>query len=265
MPDNLSFATSGSDDDTVKLWSSVDGHRCLMTITCPDIIECLLALDPQNILAGLMNGSIVRINFDWPSGYQSIVEFNRVLGSVAALEYSHDGHLILTGNYDGKVMLWDKEGGGFPEILEGRSRSVSCLAVLPPAPSSLSFSDVSSAHKKLAVSGSDDSTIVVWDLVGKRGVKTLLGHRGRVSKVVCISPERIVSGGNDGGIRLWNVFDGTCIHQIACNVGVILSLAVLSNEVIAFSGNDTHDVFILDVNKRKQLQDSLDMAILLIV
>jgi WD40 repeat protein len=55
-------------------------------------------------------------------------------------------------------------------------------------------------------SGSEDKTIILWDVSTGQQIRTLEGHAGWVSSVV-FSPDgrTLASGSSDGSIILWEV------------------------------------------------------------
>jgi WD40 repeat protein len=63
-----------------------------------------------------------------------------------------------------------------------------------------------------AVSGSDDTTIKIWNLETGECRTTLAGHTDMV-RSIAIMPDgkRIVSGSNDNSIRIWDVVDGRVV------------------------------------------------------
>ncbi|MDJ0606009.1 WD40 repeat domain-containing protein, partial [Microcystis sp. M53602_WE12] len=59
---------------------------------------------------------------------------------------------------------------------------------------------------KTLVSGSDDGTIILWDVETGKEIRTLKGHDGSVNSVN-FSPDgkTLVSGSDDNTIKLWNL------------------------------------------------------------
>jgi hypothetical protein len=65
-----------------------------------------------------------------------------------------------------------------------------------------------SADGTRLVSGSDDMTVRLWDVEGKRRIgDPLIGHQGHVLSVAIVGNE-IVSGGNEQALRFWNAVVG---------------------------------------------------------
>jgi len=249
MPDGMTIV-SGSDDNTVKVWNSHD-NSCIMTIPCPDWVRSLVAIDDQTILAGLGDGKIVKIKIDLSSGHRSIVStWTGHSNIVMAMALLHDGYTVLSGSCDETLKLWDSRDGSCLATLRGHSDSVYCLSLIPPSPSS---SSSSSDHHQLAVSGSKDNTLIIWDLNEMKAIKTLRGHIDFVYSVACLSYDRIVSGSDDNSIRLWDVIRGHCLHVMNGHANSVSSLAVLPSDVIA-SGSYDKTIKIWQVSTGQQLQ-----------
>src|SRR5690606_17881303 len=61
-----------------------------------------------------------------------------------------------------------------------------------------------SDDNRRAVSGSDDGTVRLWDLVTGRCLRTFEGHSAGVTSVSVDLQERyVLSGSGDGSVKLW--------------------------------------------------------------
>lgn len=91
--------------------------------------------------------------------------------------------------------------GGFPSTYEKHSSKVVSVAF--------------SSDASLLASGSDDSTVKVWDTETGRCLHTLTGHSLRVN-TVALSPNssRLASGSSVGTIRIWDPVTGRCLHTL---------------------------------------------------
>lgn len=95
------------------------------------------------------------------------------------------------------------------------------------------FSSLITPHPNLVISGMQDATIVIWNLITGEVLKKIVGHAGAVSGLA-ISPDgrKIVSNSTDGTIRFWDIETGASVGeplQLDCSiVVVVLSLCTAS-------------------------------------
>ena len=68
----------------------------------------------------------------------------------------------------------------------------------------------------LALSGSYDKTISLWDIAERKSIRTFYGHTGSVLSVVFSSDNKFfLSGSEDRTLKLWNLSTGECIKTFA--------------------------------------------------
>ena len=63
----------------------------------------------------------------------------------------------------------------------------------------------------LCVSGSDDKTLRVWDLITGECLRTLNGHSGSVNCIAVTKDGRCISGSWDETLRVWDIHTGKCL------------------------------------------------------
>lgn len=116
-------------------------------------------------------------------------------GSVLCMKTTWQGDRLLSGGIDGKVMLWDLEGGGGKALEEffGHTLWVTHCSFWGP---------------HTIVSASTDRSIALWDVrVGSTPNFVLRHHGARVSDLLLGSRAEplMVSAGGDGTVATWDV------------------------------------------------------------
>ncbi|KAK9120554.1 hypothetical protein Syun_018171 [Stephania yunnanensis] len=121
-------------------------------------------------------------------------------GPVMGMACDASGGLLATAGADGKVLVWDVDGGYCTHHFKGHKGVVTCIAFHPDQDHLLLFS------------GSDDATVRVWDLVGKRCV-AVLGNQKHVSAVTSLAISEngwtLLSSGRDKA--LYEALEAVCV------------------------------------------------------
>jgi WD40 repeat protein len=100
----------------------------------------------------------------------------------------------------------------------------------------------------LIVSGSDDKTVRIWNVLSGAVVHTLRGHTNWVTSVAFSSDSlRIVSGSDDCTVRIWDVGSGVVLHALEGHMGYVLSVAFSPDGSRTVSGSGDCTVRIWDV------------------
>ena len=134
------------------------------------------------------------------------------------------------------------------KILSGHTDAVSSVAFSPDG--------------KYIVSGSWDSTIIIWDVETGNILHTLKGHINEVFSVA-LSPDgkSIVSGSDDKTIRIWDIKTGDTIKTLQGHINEVFSVAFSPDGKYIASGSDDKTIRIWDVatgNTIKTLEDHTD-------
>lgn len=139
-------------------------------------------------------------------------------GPVVTLDFSPDGHKVLSGFEDGVLILWDINTKNEIYRFEGHHGRVNDVAISPDG--------------MLALSGGDDHQVIVWDLASGQAIESLDGHSGLV-RAVDFSPDGslAVSGSfaNDdmyepGELILWDLASGEEIRRFTGHISGIVAV-----------------------------------------
>ena len=106
--------------------------------------------------------------------------------------------LIATASGDLKIKIWEWESKNVRAVLKGHEALISCLCFIEKS--------------KHLLSGSNDATIRVWDMLTFENIKILNLHTNRIRNLVflgnvfCIGrKEFLISSSDDGSLRFWDI------------------------------------------------------------
>ncbi|KAL8568850.1 hypothetical protein ACOMHN_053848 [Nucella lapillus] len=226
---------SGSDDNTLKVWSAVTG-KCLRT----------LVGHTGGVWSSQMSGNIVISG----STDRSLRVWNADTGECKHVLYGHTstvrcmslyGKKVVSGSRDATMRMWDIETGHCLHVLLGHVAAVRCVLY----------------DGKRVVSGAYDYTVRVWKPETETCLHVLQGHTNRVYSlqfdvVHIFDGVHIVSGSLDTSIRVWNVNTGACLHTLVGHQSLTSGLELKDN--ILVSGNADSTVKVWDITTGKCLQ-----------
>ena len=139
--------------------------------------------------------------------------------------YSPDGKLLATahfyGNGPGEIKLWDTKTGTLIATLPVRIKDAGVLALRFSPDGSILAGSVSAQS-----SSQPPGVVVLWDVAGRRELKTLNGHTERMTALAFTPDGRgLASGGKVGTVTFWDIASGRETGRIAGNPGGVRALA----------------------------------------
>ncbi|RWS07746.1 F-box/WD repeat-containing protein 7-like isoform X1 [Dinothrombium tinctorium] len=227
---NSNLIVSGSDDNTLKVWSSKTG-RCLRTLTGHTGGVWSSQLSPNNIV---ISGSTDRTLKVW----------NALTGECIHTLYGHTstvrcmalhGSKVVSGSRDATLRVWDINTGECCHVLVGHVAAVRCVQF----------------NGKIVVSGAYDYLVKVWDVNSETCLHTLEGHTNRVYSLQ-FDGENIVSGSLDTSIRVWSATTGVLKHTLIGHQSLTSGMQLRGS--ILVSGNADSTVKVWDINNGQCLQ-----------
>ncbi len=99
-----------------------------------------------------------------------------------------------------------------------------------------------SKDQRLA-SGSRDTDVVVWDVVGESGLFRLKGHKGPISR--CIFMERrnvLVTASRDTLIKFWDLDIQHCFNTVASHMTEVWDVVLVKEEKYLISGSSDSEL-----------------------
>jgi WD40 repeat protein len=200
------------------------------------VVNCV-CLSPAGRLAlsGSHDGTL-RL-WELPGG-RCLHVFEGHAGAVTSACFSSDGRLALSGGYDCCLKLWEVDTGHYVRTFwgcwgPGKRFSFADGHVRPIESVCLSLDG------RLALSGSDDKTLRLWEVsTGKCLVVTDCLHTDSV-RSVCFDPSGrlALSGSDDKTLRLWEVSTGKCWRVFTGHAGSVRAVGWSGDGQVSLSGD----------------------------
>ena len=212
----------------------------------------------------------------WDNGQFRLLGGSSING-IGSVAISENNGLIIAGDDDGTILVWDLDTKELIQELEGEYDCIESVAICSKgqlvvsghrsnvikvwslaagkrtmsiqAHSSYVTSVAISAKDEYVVSGNVDKTIVVSSLNTGELIRVLKGHSGKVNSVAISKNDLyIVSGSDDNTVRVWNLASGDQFRVLEGHDDMVESVAISSNGSFVVSGSRDQTIRIWGVN-----------------
>ncbi|MDZ7960587.1 MAG: LuxR C-terminal-related transcriptional regulator [Aulosira sp. DedQUE10] len=160
--------------------------------------------------------------------------FTEAFGIVLAVAYNPKKLMIALGDTKSTIRLRDANGHQLL-TLEGHTNWIRSVAFSPDG--------------EFLVSGSDDTTVRLWNTTTGQFLKKLEGHEQRVWSVA-FSPDgkTVASSSEDKTVKLWDIHTGECLHNLKKHTHWVRGVAFSPDGKILASGSSDRTVILWDAH-----------------
>ena len=243
---------SDSKDGSIRQWN-VETCQYIKVIDIEAGFECYALHFVNGLVVKGVRGEkwseeeAIRIFRRDNDGQYKIIEGKRLPGhkdNVRCFASTYDNKYLFSGSFDKSIRRWELE-----DITKEASNSK-----IVPSKELLAHTDwvrclcVTTDNLRL-VSGSNDKTIRIWDVVSCQCMQVLTGHESSV-RCVCISDDgsMIMSGSRDNTIRLWDLETGAPIRILRGHDNWVTSVCSIHDRSQFLSCSSDKTVRLWDVN-----------------
>jgi WD40 repeat protein/chitodextrinase len=126
------------------------------------------------------------------------------------------------------------------QTFEGHTDSVKSVAFSPDG--------------KMALSGSSDNTIKLWDVETQQEIRNFKGHNDKVYAVRFFTDgNTIVSGSGDKTVRLWNITTGEKMTIFRGHKSAVRTIALSPDENTIVSGSEDNTIKLWDISTEQEV------------
>ncbi|XP_055621722.1 F-box/WD repeat-containing protein 7 [Toxorhynchites rutilus septentrionalis] len=220
---------SGSDDNTLKVWSAITG-KCLRTL----VGHTGGVWSSQMSGSTIISGSTDRTLKVWNADTGQLL--HTLYGHTSTVRCMHlHGNKVVSGSRDATLRVWNVNEGTCLHVLVGHLAAVRCVQY----------------DGRLVVSGAYDYMVKVWNPERQECLHTLQGHTNRVYSLQ-FDGIHVVSGSLDTSIRVWDAETGSCKHALMGHQSLTSGMELRQN--ILVSGNADSTVKVWDIITGQCLQ-----------
>lgn len=221
---------SGSDDQTLKVWSSETG-KCITTLEGHTGGVWSSQLSPEDIVISGATDRTVRV---WQARTGELL--HTLYGHTSTVRcLALNGDQVVSGSRDTSLRLWDISRGVCLHVFLGHSAAVRCVEY----------------KKGIIVSGAYDHLVMVWDAAAGTCSHSLECHFSRIYSLQ-FDGKTIASGSLDSTICIWDAETGKLKHHLEGHQSLTSKMQLKDNLLV--SANADSYCKIWDVNTGQCLQ-----------
>ncbi|KAJ3413450.1 hypothetical protein HDV05_008019 [Chytridiales sp. JEL 0842] len=217
---------------TLQRTSSLQAPIMLLTGHTGEVFTSKFSLDGQHIASGSNDKSIYLWNTYGDCSNYNVLKGHQ--GAVLEVQWSRDNNQVFSASTDKTLGIWDASTGARIKKIKGHHSFINTLSVSRKGP-------------ELLVSGSDDSSIRVWDPRAPKRAAHMFQEKYQVTAVAFGDEHTVFSGGIDNEIKVWDLRKGAVSYELRGHLDTITGLRLSPDGGFLLSNAMDNTVRIWDV------------------
>lgn len=236
---------SGSQDNTVKLWST-DAGQIVKSFRGHDgaVRAAVFAEADQVVLSASADNHIKKWNI---GQYEEVRVLQGVVmeghqDAILAAGFSPDGKQVVTASRDQTARTWDAKTG-------------QTLKVFTEGHSFLASNALYSPNGKWLMTAAVDNTVRVWD--ADAGTQfAVLEHTGRAAAIAISKDGKwLLTGADDKTAKLWDITTGKLAFALPAHRNEVTAVAFSTDNKLAVTGDARGRVAVWDLQTKQMLKE----------
>lgn len=241
---NMKHCLSASEDGMIKAWSFKPQSRPNEFMGHKAAIHQILYHPSGKYVASASSDETVKL---WANITGSCNQYELPVSHSAPIrtvDFSTDGGLMLSGSHDKTIKTWKLK----QKKIKGHDRLIASFNSSILGHTNWINSAQFSPDARIIVSGSDDKTVKIWDLVKKKELLSFTDHLSSVSDVK-FHPDGtcVASGSIDTKVKLWDLRSKRLLQHYDAHDEAVNKISFHPNGKYLISASDDSSIKIWDV------------------